>query len=313
MPQALRMVAIGDSIVWGQGNLDNRKFVSLVAASFQQRGVDVTPASLAHSGALVAPTQTDASPAIWGEVPEPAPSIFAQLRAIPAPESVDVLILNGGINDVSPFSIVVANPFDADGVADLTTHVTRVFGGPVQQLIDAAVTRCPTATVVVCGYYPIISEDTNVRALVRLMKHLPRPRGVANFLDTTAEHLTDDLLEIVIKCERRRMIEQSQAFADLSKALLSAAVAGYPGRAFFADPAFGPENAFAASKTWLWSGADDPLAAERLKRYAEHLPHDPFDWPIVTPLASMCHPNELGSAQYAQAIEACLAEAGRLT
>jgi lysophospholipase L1-like esterase len=312
MAKAVRVAAIGDSIVWGQGNREDRKFVTLVATALQQAGADVSYVSLAHSGAVVVPTRTDAAPAVWGEVPEAAPSIFAQLRSIPAPDKVEVLILNGGINDVSPFGVVVANPFDGDGVADLSAHVARVFGGPVHQLVDEAVSTCRNAQVIVCGYYPIISEQTDLRALVRLMKHLPRPAGVFNFLDVTAEHLVDDVLAVAIAVERRRMIEQSQAFASVSRDLLAAAAAAHPGRAFFADPAFGPENAFAAPQTWLWSGADDPLASERVRRYVEHLPQDPLDWPIFTPLASMCHPNEAGSARYAAAIEACLRQTGLL-
>jgi len=62
----------------------------------------------------------------------------------------------------------------------------------------------------------------------------------------------------------------------------------------------------------LWSGVDDPLAPQRTERYAEHIVAHPFDWPVYTPLASMCHPNRTGSQAYAAAIAACLQDAGIL-
>jgi lysophospholipase L1-like esterase len=307
----VNVLAVGDSIIWGQGNADDSKFVNRVCAWLGTHAPAPTLTTLAHSGAVASPTANDAAPPVWGEVPEAAPSIGAQIdtavRALD-PSSVDVVIVDGGINDVSPYHVVVADPFDPNGLEKLGAVTNQVFAGPVRALIDRTVATFTKARVVVTGYYPIISESTNVRALVQLMKHLPRPTGVANFFDLIAEHLADEMLGIVIEPERRRMIEQSTLFATLSTRLLRSAVAAHAGerRVFFADPGFGPDNAFAAPKTWLWYGADDPLAPERLRRYGEHLLLQPFDWPFVTPLASMCHPNVAGSGAYAAAIEACL-------
>jgi hypothetical protein len=214
------------------------------------------------------------------------------------------VIVNGGINDVSPFHIVVANPFDPEGTQKLADRITRIFSGPVHMLIDKVVATFPKARVVVTGYYPLVSEQSALGPLVQLMKHLPRLPGHANFLDLTIEHLPDEVLALAAKTERARMIEQSRLFAELSTSLLSAAVAAHAatGRVFFADPGFGPENAFAAPRTWVWFGSDDPLYRERLERYGKHLLTNPFDWPLVTPLASMCHPNVEGSKAYAAAI-----------
>jgi len=199
---SLNVAALGDSIVWGQGNIESDKFVSLVCDTLNAAGHDVVFHSVAHSGALVTRTKSDAHADVWGEVPEAAPSIAYQLTQLVEPELVDVLILNGGINDVSAFSIVAANPFDPAGLANLTAHTTRVFTAPVVELLTNAASACPRATIVVTGYYTIISELTDLRMLVQLMKHLPRPLGTPNFLDWTAEHLPDELLELAIKGER---------------------------------------------------------------------------------------------------------------
>ena len=311
----LNVLALGDSIVWGQGNTADTKLVGLVCGALRARGHVPTLTMLAHSGANAAATGNDAAPALWGEVPEAAPSILAQIPSAAAqlaPATVDVLIINGGANDVSPYHVVVANPFNPNGLADLDAHCRQVFTGPVKTVIDLAVATYPNAKIVVTGYYPIVSAQTNVRALVQLMKHLPRPANVANALDLTIEHLPDVALALAIQTERSRIVEQSALFATLSAQLLRTIVQWHAGtgRVFFADPGFGPQNAFSAPQTWLWSGSDDPLFPERAEKYTEHLRVNPFDWPFVTPLASMCHPNTLGSKAYADAVVACLVQAG---
>ena len=307
----MNVLALGDSIIWGQGNTDDTKFVNLVCAWLRARGEQSSLTLLAHSGAVVSPTQNDLAPVLWGEVPEAAPSVMAQLQAAPAriaPETVDLVLLNGGINDLDAFHIVVANPFDPDGLNKLGAQCTQTFTGPVHQLIDRTVATFTKARIVVTGYYPIVSDQTGLRALVQLMKQLPRPPGVARYLDLTVEHLPEDLLAIAIDLERRRIVEQSALFATLSSRLLAAAVGTHAatGRVFFAAPDFAPENAFAAPATWLWAGSDDPLYRARLDKYAQHALQTPFDWPVFTPLASMCHPNVDGSRAYAAVIEACL-------
>jgi lysophospholipase L1-like esterase len=311
----LRVLALGDSIMWGQGHTDATKFVTLVYAWLASRGHDPSLTSLAHSGAVVSPTQNDAAPAPWGEVPEPAPSIVAELGVAPQqvdPQAVDVVLLDGGINDVSVFHIVVADPFDPNGLDKLASRCNQTFSGPVRQLIDKTVSTFPVARIVVTGYYPIVSEQSGVRSLVQLMKQLPQARTVASFLDLTAEHLGDEALKLAIEPERRRMIEQSTLFGSLSTQLLRSAVGAYAAtnRVFFADPGFGPQNAFAAPASWLWDGANDPLFRERVAKYAEHVITRPFDWPVYTPVASIGHPNIDGAKAYASAIEACLAQSG---
>ena len=138
-------------------------------------------------------------------------------------------------------------------------------------------------------------------------KHHPRARELSDFFGQTAEQLSDEVLALAIDVERKRLVAQSALFATLSSELLLAAVSSHAGtnRVAFEAPWSGPENAFAAPWTWLWDGVDDPVYGTRLAAYAEH-----FEWPIVTPLASMCHPNVAGSRAYATAVEKCLTDLG---
>jgi lysophospholipase L1-like esterase len=302
----MTILAIGDSIMWGQGNRDPDKFVNLVAAS---RGAPVT--SLAHSGAVIARTSRDGAPAYWGEVPESAPSVPAQLdaaRGVVAADDVDLVLLDGGINDMSVFSIVVAVPGDPTAAGRLRRKVTDVFGQAFPDLLRRTLEAFPRATVVVTPYYPIVSEQTDPRQLVALMKHLPAPFGFRIWLDDTVEHLATDVMEATIDVERRSMVEQSELFDSMSRRLMRAAIDALPAprRAVLAELPWTPDRAFAAPNTWLWTGADDPLAPERLQRYAQHVVQNPLDWPVYTPIASLGHPNRLGAAAYAQAIRAVL-------
>jgi lysophospholipase L1-like esterase len=313
MMSKINMLALGDSIIWGQGNNEDEKFVSLVQEALRKQGYVPKLYSYAHSGAIVAPAARDVEDPYWEEVPESAPSVQAQLhRALNdlPPTEVDMVLVNGGINDVSALGIVVANPFDPDGLERLRDRTTRTYTQYVFPLVDHLVASCTNATIVVTTYYPLISKQTDPRRLVGLMKHLPRLPGLRNFLDETIEHLTDDALAIAIELEQARMVEQCTLFDALSRRLVDTMVATFQQRnprIVHAPVQFDPEHAFAARDTWLWSGGDDPLHDERVRRYTVQLKRDPFAWPVYTPIASLGHPNRLGSQAYAQAIVKTLA------
>src|SRR5262249_50439842 len=115
---------------------------------------------------------SDTNPQQWGEVPEASPSVYFQCNRMldkMDPRDVDLVLVNGGINDVSPFHVVVANPFDPDGAERLEQTTRDVFLGPVQRLLVQTLARFPKAVVVVLGYYPVVSESSKAGGLVRLM------------------------------------------------------------------------------------------------------------------------------------------------
>ena len=301
-----KLLALGDSIMWGQGHREGDKFVAMVAASMGAEAI-----SLAHSGAIISRTKRDPAPAQWGEVPKPAPSILSQIDAARRQvntEEIDVVLLNGGINDVSVFSIVVMVPWELGTMKTLQEKVDSVFGAVFPSLLRQVVDGFPRARVVVAPYYSIVSERSHPRQLVTLMKHLPGPAPFTVWLDTVVEHLDDAALATEVETPRRAMIEQSTFFAARSRELMAEAIARVPeaGRAALADLPWTDDNAFAAPATWLWNGVDDPLHGERVNRYKDHLLENPFDCPFYTPIASLCHPNGLGAAAYANAIVAAL-------
>ena len=80
------VLAIGDSVMWGQGHLAKDTFAEKVAKYIQEdagkRSVQV--ANLAHSGAVIGTTRAEsasAQPYLYGELPRTYPDLYTQLRA----------------------------------------------------------------------------------------------------------------------------------------------------------------------------------------------------------------------------------------
>src|SRR5580698_4953428 len=97
MANIQRIVNLGDSVAWGQGLAEADKYDVLVRAA-------VAPAAeltrLAHSGATIGTVLIESGPAD-GEVPVSRPTILDQCNNFTdSPETVDLVLVNGGINDV---------------------------------------------------------------------------------------------------------------------------------------------------------------------------------------------------------------------
>jgi len=78
----VKMLALGDSVVWGQGLSDAHKFVHLVQSFLARGGNTVELASLARSGAIIdlAPqASTPHTSFLFGELPRSLPGILTEL------------------------------------------------------------------------------------------------------------------------------------------------------------------------------------------------------------------------------------------
>lgn len=148
---ARKILALGDSVVWGQGLKDANKFVEKVRVSI---GVDTELASLARSGAVIdlqARTAQEHTSLLFGEIPRSLPGILSQLeiadgnagfasylnpqrfdpdfwvsvkqrlrRQIDGYQTAppDFILLDGGINDLRAMQIVLPwNLHDGDDAA----------------------------------------------------------------------------------------------------------------------------------------------------------------------------------------------------
>src|SRR5215210_5183971 len=150
----VKMLALGDSVVWGQGLSDAHKFVHLVQSFLARGGNTVELASLARSGAIIdlAPqASTPHTSFLFGELPRSLPGILTELsvaaraagfgtylqpnswdrgswkvvkqdlaRQIAGYASAppDYILLDGGINDFRALQVVLPwNLHDGDGEA----------------------------------------------------------------------------------------------------------------------------------------------------------------------------------------------------
>jgi hypothetical protein len=161
-------VAIGDSVVWGNGDKPGFKIVDIVGqqlADATRRPVHMT--SWAHSGARLitdpggvkSPTGTDGTP--LGDLNAAELSITEQAKcAAMAKPNTELLILDGCINDVGALNISLPLPFNWTSKETVQRTAYAACGGPMSALLTSVKGHFPTATVVVLNYFQIVSEDS---------------------------------------------------------------------------------------------------------------------------------------------------------
>lgn len=292
---AFRIITLGDSVTWGQGLPEAEKFDQLVLqALLPLHPEGVTLERFAHSGAIIGPGS--GRTATNGEVPVSSPTILAQLASVPAPETADLVILNGGINDVGVSRIL--NPLAV--IPSLQNRVEEACHKGMLHLLRVATAAFTKAgcRVLVTGYYTILSDQSDPLQIPDLLGLYGT--AVSGFM---AEADFFDLLS-----------DRCEEFFQRSEDALRAAVADAADpRIRFVSSGFTAGNAiFVPGTTLLWgltSGLDpqDPKAAAR--RAECDLT---FDQPADFLRRQQCyrastgHPNVDGAKQYAAKICAVL-------
>jgi hypothetical protein len=230
-----------------------------------------------------------------GEVPVSYPTILQQCDSFTdSPDTVDFLILNGGINDVDIRTIL--NPLtDGDDLKEMIDQYCYRDMVTLLRRVTAKFSN-PAAKIVVTSYYPILSRQSDP---IRL----PRFLGVHGVV-------IGEILTLVNGLVFGKIMDQCQLFSDRSAVNLQKAVAEInqnegATRVVFALVPFGPENAALAPNAWLW-GIGDDLSPQDPVRAARHLACDRFEPdPIQRETcyrASAGHPNIEGAQQFANAI-----------
>ncbi len=236
-----------------------------------QLTVPVTLLSYAHSGAVISAQALDGSACFTGEVPDDAPSITAQAwwaagaaplswpdasgpPSVPA-RDIDLVLVDGGINDVGVSNILFPPPIGPDPAA-LSSETARCCGDRMRGLLMDVARLFPNARVVVGGYYPIVTAESDPHQIPELITVL----GLATAGLGAGALLLGFGGEAVL---HPKMIARSKQFYDQSTAAIRGAIAqvnqGFRKDFRFADPMFGPRNAFAAPDSWLWPAfAPDP-------------------------------------------------------
>jgi len=297
---AFRIVAIGDSIVWGQGLLQNEKFDCLVQQTLlPMRPEGVTLESLAHSGAVIGATGVSGTPQV-GEVPASRLSIIEQCDGYAnSPDTVDLVLMTGGINDVGVASIL--NPFAL--IPPLDVRVIHACHDGMLVLLKKVIAKFskPTCTILVTGYYPILSAKSDPLGVTKLISLF----GIAvpGFLEKDLDFINP----VLDRCEA--------FFNDSTQQLKLAIVDANDPRITFVSSGFTDANsAFVPGTSLLWGltldddlSPQDPVAAARhpLCDIAHPDPSQILDRELCY-RASAGHPNVQGAVQFSKQILAAL-------
>jgi hypothetical protein len=296
----IRMVVLGDSVNWGQGLETPEKFYSLVKVALT--GTDCTQSCtlLAHSGATIGAGVTTTQDPIDGEVPTSYPTILQQCADFTdSPETVDLVILNGGINDIDFRTIV--NPFTDS--ADLEDMIKQYCFVDMKTLLENVVGKFtnPSAKIVVTSYFPMLSDQSHPPLinvfLAMIGVSLP---PFVNILDGLV------LNKIIGHCSM--FYDESSRFFQKAIRQINRSPEG-ANRVLFAQPPFTAANAALAPDAWLW-GVNLDLSPQDPVRVARHAACDLFETDFIQRetcyRASVGHPNLIGAQKYADAILAVL-------
>jgi hypothetical protein len=304
------LLALGDSVMWGQGLYNHEKIPALVAAEIQRVNptLNIETRMLAHSGAIIGePDDLRETPplagAFGGEVPIKHPTVFEQVYAAlggwERDHTVDLVLIGAGINDVHLSYIL--NPLDGT----LETRIDDMFSLRMKPLLELCAGRFPNAKIIVCGYYPFFTQGSQreliglgLAALGFTIAGLP---GAIGGLLIDAFMIDAIMARSMLFCERshRHMRAVIDELILMSPVLMD--------RLAFADPGFQPENAMFAPEPLLYGinadlTAQDPLAAGRAAACAEFGDRLETLEKLGCPRASAGHPNPAGAARYADAV-----------
>jgi len=286
-----QIVVLGDSIVWGQGLPEEQKSSTLVQRSIAEKhNRPVRKRVYAHSGATLEQAGSVLDIA-HGEVPSDSPHIALQAECVPNPGEVDLVLVNGCINDVdgARFFDPTTDP-ESSGIGKLCEEKC---GEPMRRLLARIMARFPKARIVLPGYYPFFSGQT--------------PKATLHFVSLLFTVMTNPGGELPPWPDAAdRMIRKSAIWYETSNTTLARAVEeadraeGGTGRVVFAPVPFLPEHAYGAPESMLWAITEhDDVAASR---WWECLGREKIADRIRCINASAFHPNPAGAKVYADSI-----------
>jgi len=311
-----RMLVLGDSVMWGQGLTNDNKFsYRLKNWICRQRNSGTCPTAddveiyvEAHSGAVVAqprkphekeieqrflrtnaPVRFDGEvnfgyPTIWGEVDLARRHYEA---AAIAREEIDLIIVNGGINDIGAPNILL--PLLGGNLDKLARKYSEQ---EMRLLLDKLADTFPNARIIVPGYFPLVSVCTPENIILETVGYFflhQKERANSEIAKDPAPPRCDVNARVshILKSLANRSVQWTAA----SNASLAAAVASFNSahstlpvstsngqtgppaasmRALFIAIPFKEENAYAASNSFLWKLVPKP--ANTVFECAEHDP-----------------------------------------
>jgi len=162
----LTIIALGDSVVWGNGDDLPHKF----ALNVSQRTADLTRRdvqlfSFAHSAAVLVGTDGALVPSLGGidqgdpNSSQPNIKWSADCASKVLPEA-ELVLVDGCINDVHAENIAIPWPFDWTSVEEIRDRVFANCAQPVDTLLESIRHALPNATIILNSYFLIVSDKS---------------------------------------------------------------------------------------------------------------------------------------------------------
>ena len=293
------MLVLGDSVAWGQGLQEWNKYATLVFDQLKNRPeyAGLTLAVRARSGAIIGNGKPPSPRNVPPEVPWNYPTILQQCDAyVGDPDAVRVVLMDGGINDVTVDAIVNPNTT----IEDLKEKIEQYCHLDMRELLQKVSAKFsnPACRIIVTGYYQILSAASSVTPTIQFLKIY----GIA---------------------EAARILARGTAFSDLialsatfwteSDKMLELAVneanAQAGNRITFVRSGFTKANSLfqPGSLLWIFSGvppfvdAADDFGNFRAQVCPNYYPNDTVGCAVCR-FASVGHPTANGAIKYYQQI-----------
>jgi hypothetical protein len=287
----MRIAAVGDSVMWGQGLMPplnpshfegQQKYFFKIVEWLQNEGkvqeFDMADFQ-AHSGAIIGTSGQKSSEAIlsrddapnkevydlfYGEVPDAFPTVLRQLDKLKGGDTIDILIINGGPNDVGILKSVDFSDVFKEGLR----LIDEVASVKLPVLFKEARKKCPNALIIYTGYYPALSERSSaIRALGDLNIFAP----VLRFIP-----LDEFLGGLFLAFNHERLKKQGVSFHQRMLARFREQIAKFnlnrdPSSPpiLFCPSGFGLSNAMFAPNQMIFTIEDDPGVTAMRKPFCE--------------------------------------------
>jgi len=324
-----KIAVLGDSVHWGQGLCDEHKFAFLVAHALGTPKRDVF--LKAHSGAVVGagsgglhtaaneeipfdtPATRNRADGIPGtskvdpEIPFDIPIIGDQIDEIPDASKVDLVLLTGGINDVSIWRIL-----DPATSKDRLHKLTReACYTQMKKLLSRAVMAFskPSCSYVVSGYYPIVSSISELasRKQAAEFDHLLGLYSHGYPLTIRRELVFDTVCALAMQFWHDSDKYLTRAVRD------TVSTYGLGNRMLFLRSGFSERNALFADDPWLFGFTSTFLPQDEVKEMRAAACDSFYSSDLLRRelcyYASVGHPNVTGAAKMANAIMKALPKA----
>lgn len=303
----LNVLVLGDSIMWGQGLEQKEKFTYLLKEWLEQeldRAVNLFV--YAHSGATIESyskphdekIKSGKMQPLYGEVNVSFPSIGTQATMAAGqldswhwitPDQVDLILLDGGINDVGLETILLPRT----GVTTVIRETLAKAVKPMAELVPYLKEHFPNAKIAITNYFPILSRQSE---------------GAQFLLDSVLGKIGD----IIVHLRFNEMVAQCQAFARTYDKNVGDLVKG-DDRVRFVKNGFGDGDAFGTKDSLLWSlssslSPEDPVARKRCAACDKNSWAPPK---LINRTKCRCasagHPNRAGALRYFERLRDAIA------